>query len=113
MTTFTCDGSFGAFSWSAVYNDQGPGTVTLEATGPGRCTVILQQEDLQRAAVYYIQPGGQRLPKPEGLQVAFERDVVIGAAPVEIRPARLDPFPAGPKPGAVGGFRTETYYSAT
>lgn len=107
MTVSSVGGSSGGvFSWSASYNDQGPGTATVQADGQGRDTVVVQQEDGQQAAIQFVQPGQEAnpVPIPPGVTVVSTVQVVIGSGPFTIRPIRLDPFPPS-KPGGVPGFR--------
>jgi hypothetical protein len=94
----------GVFDWSCNYDDTAR-AATLEAAGQGRCTVVLEQSNGQRASVQFRQPGGDVLPVPDSVnpQPIANQIVDIGAGPVTITNIRLKPIP-NPKPGGVGGF---------
>jgi hypothetical protein len=94
----------GVFDWSCNYDDAAR-TATLEATGQGRCTVVLEQSNGPRASVQFRQPGGDVLPVPDSIipQPVANQIVDIGTGPLVITNIRLKPNPS-PKPGGVGGF---------
>jgi hypothetical protein len=112
MTQFQTGGSADAerFEWSGIYDDAAH-TVVLEATGTGRCTVVIAQANGQRARVNFTQPSvanGAALPLPSTIPqntIAVTVPVPIGAGPVTITGATLRPFPSA-KPGGVGYFET-------
>lgn len=106
MTVSNVGGGAGnVFTWSAVYDDApNPDTVTVQADGQGRSTVVVAQANGQAAAIQFIQPGGQPLPVPPGVSVVTTRQVVIGSGPVVINTPALKPFPPS-KPGGQGGFQ--------
>jgi hypothetical protein len=98
MTLSTVGGSSPGFTWSAVYDDApNPDTVTVQADGVGRDTVVVAQADGQRAAIQFVQ----------FLPLATTRQVVIGSGPVVISTPPLKPF-APSKPGGQGGFQVLT-----
>jgi hypothetical protein len=109
MTVSSVGGSSPGFTWSAVYDDApNPDTVTVQADGVGRDTVVVAQADGQRAAIQFVQASGpSATPVPvdaQFLPLATTRQVVIGAGPVVINTPALKPF-APSKPGGQGGFQ--------
>jgi hypothetical protein len=101
--------SGGVFTWSAVYDD-GAHTLTLLATGPGRCTIVVEASNGQRAACFFTQADGITLPLPTGITVQQSITVVSGSEPFVITNIRLKPL-ADPQ-GFPGGFEllTESWH---
>lgn len=89
------------FDWSAVYDDAA-NTLTIQANGAGRCTVVVAQSNDKQAVAFFVQPGGQPLPLPSGITADFSVTVVIGSGPLVIPNIRLKPIP-DPR-GSAGGF---------
>jgi hypothetical protein len=109
VTVSNVGGSSPGFTWSAVYDDApNPDTVTVQADGQGRSTVVVAQADGQRAAIQFVQSSGpSSTPVPvdgQFLPLATTRTVVIGSGPTVINTPALKPFPPS-KPGGQGGFQ--------
>lgn len=105
----------GMFTWSAEYNDQGPGTVTISSSGPsvGRGLALVRRDDGRQAAIHFLQdPGGERLPLPAGADAAVEVEKVVNSPDLVISPARARAIlPNGGKGETVGGFEAVTYWT--
>lgn len=109
MTLSNVGGSSPGFTWSAVYDDApNPDTVTVQASGTGRSTVVVAQANGQRAAIQFAQasgPSSTPIPvDPQFLPVAATRVITIDTGPTVINTPALKPFPPS-KPGGQGGFQ--------
>jgi hypothetical protein len=108
MTVSTVGGGSPGFTWSAVYDDApNPDTVTVQADGVGRSTVVVAQADGQRAAIQFVQASGPSATPvpvdPQFLPLVTTRQVVIGSGPAVINTPALQAFPPS-KPGARAAF---------
>lgn len=108
MATASIGGSSAAMDWTATYDDVAH-TLVVQGSGPGRCTVIVEQADGKRAAAQFVQASG-----PASVPIPVPDDVIptLAVQPVTITapgsrtfsPITLKAFPPS-KPSGQGTFK--------
>lgn len=98
--------------WTAVYDDVAH-TLVVQGSGPGRCTVIVEQSDGKRAAAEFVQASGQAsvpIPVPDDVLPTLAVPAVTVTVPQGGTGSRtfsgitLKAFPPS-KPGGQGTFK--------
>lgn len=98
-------------SWDVAYDDVAH-TMTINGTGPGRCTLILEQADGKRAAAQFVQQDGVKstpIPVPPDIVPTLARAPVLivippgGTGTRVFNNTTLRPI-APTKPGGTGTF---------
>lgn len=107
----TISASSAAMSWDATYDDVAH-TLVINGTGPGRCTIVVEQSNGKRAAAEFVQATGPLstpIPVPDDIVPTLAVAPVLVTVPSGGTGTRtfsaitLKPY-APSKPGGQGTF---------